>query len=231
FLENHADGATAQCTQLRFAGRKDILAAKLDGVGACIRDRRQQLEDRQSGQRLAGAGFADQRMHASLANRQADLVDGRLCLARERDTELTDFQHLAHDRYFLGSKASRTASPIKISSVSRIESEKKALMPSQGACRLALPWPSNSPSEGDPGGRPKPRKSSEVRVTMPLLRINGMNVSVATMALGSMWRNMMTGDDTPSARAARTYSKLRPSRNSARTRSTSDIHENSSMMP
>ena len=39
----------------------------------------------------------------------------------------------------------------------------KPVMPSQGACRLSLPWFSSSPSEGEPGGRPKPRKSSEVR--------------------------------------------------------------------
>ena len=62
------------------------------------------------------------------------------------------------------------------------------------------------------------------------LRMKGRKVSVATIALGSTWRQMMTGLPTPSARAARTYSKLRARRNSARTRSTSDIHENSSMM-
>ncbi len=42
---------------------------------------------------------------------------------------------------------------------------------------------------------------------------------------------MMVAFDTPSARAAWTYSKLRPRRNSARTRPTSDTQENSSRMP
>ena len=37
--------------------------------------------------------------------------------------------------------------------------------------------------------------------------------------------------ETPSARAAWMYSKLRPRRNSARTRPTSDTQENSSRMP
>ena len=54
---------------------------------------------------------------------------------------------------------------------------------------------------------------------------------VATMAFGSRWRNMMTRLETPSARAAWMYSKLRPRRNSARTRPTSDTQENSSRMP
>ena len=42
---------------------------------------------------------------------------------------------------------------------------------------------------------------------------------------------MMTAFDTPSARAAWMYSKLRPRRNSARTRPTSRTQENSSRMP
>ena len=63
------------------------------------------------------------------------------------------------------------------------------------------------------------------------LRMNGRKVSVATMALGSRCRNMMVALETPSARAALTYSKLRARRNSARTTPTSDAHEKSSRMP
>ena len=40
---------------------------------------------------------------------------------------------------------------------------KKPVSPSHGACTLAFPCDSNSPSDGEPGGRPKPRKSSAVR--------------------------------------------------------------------
>jgi hypothetical protein len=47
-----------------------------------------------------------------------------------------------------------------------IDMVKKAVRPSQGACRLDLPWAIISPSEGEPGGMPKPRKSSEVRVVI-----------------------------------------------------------------
>ena len=132
---------------------------------------------------------------------------------------------------FRGSKASRTASPMKISSESMNATVKKPVRPSHGAWMLALPCASSSPSEGEPGGRPKPRKSSEVSVMTEPDRMNGRNVRVATMAFGSRWRNMMVRFETPSARAAWTYSKLRPRRNSARTSPTSDTQENSSRMP
>src|SRR4029079_4471139 len=120
---------------------------------------------------------------------------------------------------------------MKIRSDSMIALEKKPARPSQGACTLALPCDSNSPSDGEPGGNPKPRKSSAARVITEDDRMNGRKVSVATIAFGSRWRNMMTTFDTPSARAACTYSKLRPRRNSARTKPTSDTHENNSKMP
>src|SRR5439155_14794886 len=130
-----------------------------------------------------------------------------------------------------GSKASRTASPMKISSDSMIATEKKPVKPSHGACTLALACDSSSPSEGEPGGRPKPRKSSAVSVITEDETMKGRNVMVATMAFGSKWRNIMMGLETPSARAAWMYSKLRPRKNSARTRPTSDTQENSSRMP
>src|SRR6266498_6041639 len=91
-----------------------------------------------------------------------------------------------------GSKASRAASPMKISSDSMIATEKKPVKPSHGACTLALPCDSNSPSDGEPGGRPKPRKSSAVSVITEDDKMNGRNVMVATMAFGNRWRKMMT---------------------------------------
>ena len=83
-------------------------------------------------------------------------------------------------------------------------STKKVVKPSQGACKFALPCCNISPSDGEPKGRPKPRKSRAVSVTTEPLRMNGRKVSVATIALGSTWRNMMVRSPTPSARAART---------------------------
>src|SRR5258708_2491336 len=120
---------------------------------------------------------------------------------------------------------------MKINSDSMIATEKKPVKPSHGACTLPLACESNSPSEGEPGGNPKPRKSSAVSVITEDETMNGKNVMVATMALGNRCRNMITALETPSARAAMIYSKLRPRRNSARTRPTSDTQENSRRIP
>src|SRR5580704_4951082 len=136
-----------------------------------------------------------------------------------------------HLNVLRGSNASRTASPMKINNDSMIATAKKPVKPSHGACTLALPCDSSSPSEGEPGGNPKPRKSSAVSVITDDDTMKGRKVMVATMALGNRCRNMILALDTPSARAAMMYSKLRPRRNSARTRPTSDTHENSRRMP
>src|SRR6195256_3078016 len=136
-----------------------------------------------------------------------------------------------HLNVLRGSNASRTASPMKIRSDSMMATAKKPVKPSHGAWTLDLPCDSNSPSDGEPGGNPKPRKSSAVIVMTDEDTMKGRNVMVATMAFGSKCRNMITALETPSARAAMMYSKLRPRRNSARTRPTSDTHENSRRIP
>ena len=106
-----------------------------------------------------------------------------------------------------------------------------AVIPNQGACRLFLPWAASSPSDGAPGGNPKPRKSSAVNVPMAPVNRKGINVSVATMALGSTCRHIISREGSPMALAARTYSRLRARKNSARTISTSPSQEKSSMIP
>ena len=62
-------------------------------------------------------------------------------------------------------------------------------------------------------------------------RVKGKKVSVATIALGRIWRNIRLASPTPSARAARTESRFRPRKNSARTTPVSPIQENSSKNP
>ncbi|MOA54731.1 hypothetical protein D3C78_1784030 [compost metagenome] len=51
------------------------------------------------------------------------------------------------------------------------------------------------------------------------------------MALGRMCRSITWLSGSPNARAALTYSRLRPRRNSARTTSTRVSQENSAMIP
>src|SRR4051794_26205341 len=139
-------------------------------------------------------------MHADAAGADADLQDGPPGAAGQRLIErqvptqqrhapvhrivAADMQCRAvievprrsgrgHKGSRRGSNASRTASPMKISSVSTPPRTTNAVRPSQGACRLFLAWATSSPSDGDPGGRPKPRKSSvDNNVTDPD-RMNG----------------------------------------------------------
>ena len=56
--------------------------------------------------------------------------------------------------------------------------------PSHGACKFAFPCATISPKEGDPGGKPNPKKSKDVSVAIDPERINGISVKVATIAFG-----------------------------------------------
>ena len=120
---------------------------------------------------------------------------------------------------------------MKTSSDSMMAKVKNAVKPSQGACKFCCACKVNSPSDGDEDGRPKPRKSSEASADTPPVTAKGSTVRVDTMALGRTWRMMMTKSVTPSALAARTYSKLRARRNSARTSPTRPIQPNSTISP
>src|SRR5664279_1111666 len=108
---------------------------------------------------------------------------------------------------------------------------RKPVRPSQGAAKFDFPCNKSSPSEGDPGGRPKPKKSSAVKVVIELFKTKGRNVRVATIAFGKTCLRIIAPLLSPSARAALTYSKLRARRNSARTTWTSDTQENNRRMP
>ncbi|KAG1649660.1 hypothetical protein GQR58_028765 [Nymphon striatum] len=93
----------------------------------------------------------------------------------------------------------------------------KAVKANHVACRFCLACKISSPKDGADDGNPKPRKSSAASDPITPATMKGRNVSVATMAFGSMCRNIIFVFDTPRARAARTYSKLRARKNSART--------------
>src|SRR5260370_40639789 len=75
------------------------------------------------------------------------------------EQRLVDGVHAGYLNVLGGSKASRTASPLKVSNDSIMAPAKKPVKPSHGAWTLALPCDSNSPSEGEPGGKPEPGKS------------------------------------------------------------------------
>src|SRR4051794_7312810 len=239
-LEDDGDVVAAHVAHLAFRQRQQVAALELDRTGRMLRGRiRQQLHHRERGDGFSRPRLADQRHRLALLDIERYVVDRErhpLALT-EGDGKVFHLKQFFGGRVHFypnvlrGSKASRTASPMKISSDSMPATVRKPEKPSQGAWILALPCLSNSPSEAEPGGRPKPRKSSAVSVITDDDRMNGRNVIVATIAFGSRWRNMITQFETPSARAAWIYSKLRPRRNSARTRPTSDTQENRSRIP
>jgi hypothetical protein len=81
-------------------------------------------------------------------------MDGAPLLA-EADMEVADGEDgIGQRKVFRGSKASRTPSKMNTSSVSMIAKVKKAVKPSQGACRFCLACSDSSPSEGAEEGRP-----------------------------------------------------------------------------
>src|SRR6266849_4095502 len=168
----------------------------------------QELQDRQRRHRLARSRFAYQRDRLAAAYGEADVAHrahGILAFA-ECHCQVAHFEQdgLAHTGTLRGLKASRTASPMNTRSDSMSAMVKKAVKAIHGALRLFLPCSTSSPSDGEPGGRPKPRKSSAVRVVTEPARMKGRKVRLAVMALGRMCRIMMRTSSMPSARAART---------------------------
>src|SRR5215510_5336996 len=107
-----------------------VLALEADRAGGMVRRRvRQELQHRQRRDRLARARFADQRDGFTLFDLERDVIDReRLALTLpEHDGEILDLEqlvvgclHHAHPNVLRGSKASRTASPMKIKSESMV---------------------------------------------------------------------------------------------------------------
>ena len=112
---------------------------------------------------------------------------------------------------------------MKINNVSINPTVTNPVIPSQGAWRLRLPWFKSSPNEADPAGNPKPKKSRAVNEVIAPLKIKGKKVNAAVIAFGSTWRTIIDRSWSPKAFAARTYSKFRVRKNSARTTETTLI--------
>src|SRR5262249_33360175 len=236
-LEDDRDVVAAHMAHVAFAQWKKVTTLEHDRARRMVCRRiGKQLHHRKGGDRFARSGFPDKRDRLTLADVERHTIDGqKLALtSSEGDRKVADRQQSfvrVHLKVFLGSNASRTASPMKISNESMIAMLKKPVRPSHGACTLAFPCDSNSPSDGEPGGRPKPRKSSAVNVITDDDKMNGRNVMLSTIAIGSKCRKIMTVLETPRARAAWMYSKFRPRKNSAHTNPTRDTQENSSNIP
>src|SRR5690606_22264440 len=130
----------AHLPQMRLLRRKQVAPAIEYLAGGMARGRiGEELQHRQRGDGFARARFADQRHRLARPDVEGYPVDGQHFPAalREGHGKLADGkQGLAHLNVFRGSKASRTASPMKIRSDSMIDRLKKPVMPSQGALRF-----------------------------------------------------------------------------------------------
>src|SRR5262249_43267056 len=132
----------------------------------------------------------------------------------EVHAEIFDLQQRRHDLRV--SKASRNASPMKVSRSKVKTSSRKVGTDIHHASRLSLPWRRRSPKDGSVV-TPSPRKSSDARNRIAALMRKGRNVITGVIEFGSRCRQMIWVFDRPIARAALTNSRLRLRRNSART--------------
>ena len=74
----------------------------------------------------------------------------------------------------------------------------------------------SSPQLGVGGCKPKPKKSSDVRLPIPPMSVNGKSVTTGVIAFGKISLKKMWRCPRPSTFADITYVMLRSFRNSAR---------------
>ena len=135
-LKDYAGEAAARAAE-HVLGRADqAVSVEQDATGRIAAPRRQQLKQRQRRQRLAGPALPNERQGLAAFEGEGNAVHDSA--RSEGNGEIRDFEQ-AHVGILRGSKASRTASPTKISSTSTPPSTTKAVKPSHGACRLSLP--------------------------------------------------------------------------------------------
>ena len=104
---------------------------------------------------------------------------------------------------FFGSKDSRTASPMNVTTVNKITRVPKADVTIHGAVlSVAVPCFRSSPKLGVGGGKPKPRKSSAVMAVIAETIVNGMNVTSVDKTFGRIWRKIILVFEAPITRAA-----------------------------
>ncbi len=185
---------------------------------------RQQSHRGQRRHRLARPAFPDQRHRLALAHSEADMPDGlhHPPVLSKLYRQIADLKH-AHRKVFRGSKASRTPSKMKTSRTEHDREGEEGGEAEPRRVQRSLALQRQLAERGRRGRQPEPEEVERSEPPIAPVMMKGSSVSVATIAFGRTWRNMMTWFATPSARAARTYSKLRARRNSARTTPTSEV--------
>ena len=177
----------------------------------------QQAHDRQRRHRLARAGFADERQRLALVERERDAVDRRASLRRlarrrSRDRGRRGAARVgASSRYvFRGSKASRTASPMKTSSDSMSGDHEEAGEAEPRRLKVRLALQQQLAERGRAG-----RQAEAEEVERGQRRDRGIHDErqEGQRRHHGVRQHVLDDDlarcERPSARAALTYSKLR----------------------
>src|SRR6185437_9888375 len=183
------------------AERHEVAAAPQDAAARdAARRHGDQLEHRQRGDRLAGAGLADHAEGLAAGDLQIDAVDRvhDAVVGPEIRLQSANFeQTLARGRArglhahgyitFRGSSVSRNPSPTKLS----VSTVRKIAAPGNRAqcgatSRLSLASKSRRPQLGMSGGKPRPRNESVDSAMIAAATSMVPATSTGPMALGSM---------------------------------------------
>ena len=116
-LKDHRDVLARDLAAVPRAHRQQIRAVEAHRVGLDLRRQRQQAHHREHRDRLARAGFADDREHLVAIDRHVDAVDRleRAAARGEGDGEIADFEQRHRQlRRIFGSSASRRPSPVEV---------------------------------------------------------------------------------------------------------------------
>src|SRR6185312_14876982 len=192
-LEDHADALAAQQPHLRARQVVDTLAAESDLAAGDAARRLQQADDRRSGDRLAGAGFADHAEHLAGRDVEGEIVDGgqHPVPRRDLDLEIADGERGRHRSF--GLSASRSQSPSRLTASTRMASVMpgKMVIHHSPENRKSLPMRISVPSDGCVGGTPTPRNDSVASVMIAVAMWIVAMTSTGPRTFGSTWRAMI----------------------------------------
>jgi hypothetical protein len=152
-LEDHRDLGAADAAHLALRRLAQVLAGEPDRAARFRAV--DEAQHREGGDRLPGAGFADERELLARRDRERHRVDDRA--RAEANGEAVDLEERRRRHDLRVSRASRSASPMKVSSSIVSTSSAKVGKMIHHASRLPLPCLTSSPSDAISGGTPRPR--------------------------------------------------------------------------
>src|SRR5258706_3187709 len=163
-LEDGADAPPAHAAHRLGVEVVDAPAFQPDLAARDASGRLEQADDREAGDRFAGAGLSDYAEDLARGNGEAHAVERGQRAAARRKFHLQPANIERHRS--LGLKASRSQSPSRLTESTRITSAApgKTVIHHSPENRKSLPMRISVPSEGWVGGTPTPRSESVASV-------------------------------------------------------------------